>query len=152
MKHAILLAIVAACAPCASCAPPPSVSVLEQPPWVVDAVRGAAAFWAAHDETIEVVDDIHESDIHVELLAMTDARDLGHYSGGVLQLAPRLEAHTPLDQKCVVAHELGHRLGMLHVESGEHLMAPTLSVDVAGDDCWWTPEDETELGLARRSR
>lgn len=148
VKKAALLAFVAASCACAK-EPPLYVDVSDQPEWVVQAFEDAADFWALHDIEVNVGD--FKDGIKVAVVGATDiGGDFARWapSEGLIKVSNNLgniqdprNANLP---SCSLAHELGHALGMQHVEDEQSLMAEKAK-QPPEEGCWWSADDQIEL-------
>ena len=138
MRKAVLAILVFA----AACDGAHTVDVVGQPQWVKNAVDFSILFWWNHEEEFVV----QPGGMPVRVADISDIKAWGLEGPMGIQLDPLL---ADLDQSmepewadtargCVVAHELGHSLGMNHVAQKPYcsLMAPKLSIDYAGTCCW----------------
>lgn len=115
--------------------------------WLSTTTDEAADFWARHGEVIIVTNNggwVHvvpkDVDPHIGLYQ-------GWKKQGTIFVDPDLIA-TPLKTKCVIAHEMGHALGLDHVNDPKSLMAPkTQHYDETDNltDCLWSADDQKEL-------
>lgn len=149
----LLLALVAA-AGCVTYNPREPVPVVDEgPDWARQAVAGAAAFWSRHQVAITVGD--HGIGVRLGTSWYDgDPLALYYYTDGNMYLAERLAEARPVGAACVVAHELGHAIGLQHVEPGADgrgsLMQ--LRVGVLQNDCSWSEYDQAELDRVRGDR
>ncbi len=152
-KKAALLAVVAASCACAR-EPPINVDVTGQPVWVVDAFEKSADFWALHDIEVNIDRVSSEGSVAVEVVSGVDfTARWKPLENKILVSAERDPALIPEEFRnvaalqnaptCALAHEIGHAIGMGHVEDPESLMFETAVLPNEG--CWWSVDDQIEL-------
>ena len=126
------------------CAQKNLIDTNNQPVWVMDALDGAVNFWKGHG-----VDFIYSNEAGVKIaVADFDNNSIsGMYSDGTITIDQSI-SHTEVIKVCVIAHELGHCLGMGHVDEGPNLMSPKLYISKDKDGkqvCSWSDFDQDEL-------
>lgn len=146
-------------------------------PWISETITSVVPYWNTHGMDFEIVSyggiDVspyHNEGKDIDLWGLYDIVYNEIRLNDALNDSSRFDDEdlrdrfdTPdqqedfirnLDQtskKCVLAHELGHAIGMEHASEGTSaLMRPTLSIcDVYGitddDDCCWSESDEISL-------
>ncbi len=143
-KAAQIIALVSSCA-CAQQGPI-VIDVADKPSWLVERLERAADFWSLQD--VEVLLD-EGSGLNIKVVDPTDIDQ--HFaewqaSSNTMFVSTRLE-HPDLrvvdGPTCILAHEIGHVLGMDHVKGQRNLMSATASLPSEG--CWWGTEDQLEL-------
>ncbi len=123
----------------------------ERPQWVDPAVRDALGVWDLHGIAIELTDHDGVAIGVTELPGnhLGECQKVGKDIWLSEELERFVESEKPSDHRiphCLVAHELGHMLGMNHVE-GVSLMNGNVKVVRQGDVavCPWSDEDQAEL-------
>lgn len=119
-------------------APTASTDVTGQPDWVVRAVLSAADFW--HEHGVDFM-PAESGEVRVELREITV---MGQYddASGAIWISSELE-NTPRAD-CVIAHELGHAIGMEHISKAGDLMSKYASLGADGN-CIWSNADQAEF-------
>lgn len=152
----LLTMIVAGCAK-----PEMEISLAEHmPDKIEDAVRGALRFWTRHGadftltddaETIIYMDDLQQQDERF-IIGQCDCNGVQGLTGPysiALDLRLLSDARfTPRGRECVIAHELGHYIGMDHVSDKESLLSARIP-DFSVGDCSWSEFDSEEYCRAR---
>ena len=127
------------------------------PCWLDEAASGAVAFWRARGAglTFDPGDDV----LPIQLHEVQDREDgivgvywtieLGEKIG--IWFDPYGERYTPAARACVMAHEMGHALGLRHVSVRGDLMSERASEPVDGE-CAWTDRDRAEYERATGMR
>lgn len=119
-----------------------------QEEWLQEGVYNAAQFWQLHGVDFLIGDEgaivVEAKEIPEEYWGMFYGNGLG---GGTVAIQPYLEDELPDSWiACVVAHEFGHSVQMLHVKQGPNLMAPAFSgVDELTRQCHWSNLDQEEF-------
>lgn len=125
-----------------------TVTVDAEPAWLPPAAAGAVDFWQRQGVDELVIGDA--GDVRVVVADAGDADgngrdDFANVTPGEIVLDDSVGDLDELSRKCILAHELGHTLGLEHVEAG--LMS---SPHMGGvDDCAWTDDDQAELDRVR---
>jgi hypothetical protein len=137
-----LVALAATC----SCArePPVDIDITDQPDWIVDALEGASEFWALHDIEVNLVEDPEAIQVRAvtrEEIPGNNAQWFPIYN--TIKMSERHETTDPLNALCGFAHEIGHVIGMGHVDADGSLMGVPGSR--RRDGCYWSAEDQIEL-------
>ncbi len=144
-KHLAVLGLAAGLCGCGHQSPL-KINIDNQPKWVQEAFEAAADFWSFHDVDIDL------SGGSGSIAVATDSQEniaeaFGEYQylGDKIVISEGMEANTLQERTCVVAHEIGHALGMGHVSDGSshNLMATVASLPT--DGCYWGIEDQKEL-------
>lgn len=113
-------------------------------PWLNSAADAAIAFWSAKGVCFQKTKTAPE--VQVVVVNELPIGLAGVYSYGVpprVKLLSTLE-NRPEQSACVVAHELGHHIGLGHVSAPGSVMY--LGV---GCGCVWSAADEAELRRVR---
>lgn len=142
LQKAAQLATLAAVCSCAR-EGPIRVNVSKQPTWVVEAFEKTQEFWGLQDVAVELTDGAF--DIAIEVVSEERINgQFAHWSESIrkIRVSERVETR-PRIAFCALSHEIGHAIGMDHVEGSRHLMSAIMSVPE--DGCWWSPEDQIEL-------
>lgn len=115
--------------------------------WLEEPNLMAAEFWEQHNKEFYIVSDESEADIIVNVKELSPDR-IGQcycaFNHCTIELIPSLEDNDPRYVACVIAHEMGHSLGMDHVNVKESLMYPVAATTFDGK-CFWSKEDQEEL-------
>lgn len=120
----------------------------DTPEWALMATDFAMTFWAAEPRqiefgfaaepglglTLETVDDFG-----------VDKTSVATYGMGKIKLLKALETWAPAHRGCVVAHEIGHSLGLDHVEGEPSLMNASADEFVFANNCLWSSLDQAEF-------
>jgi hypothetical protein len=135
------------------------------PSWVTPATLAAVDWWQYHAPDAFVVVDEDAGDVVVRMDVDNEYEHTANAPPGEVVLDQRLDQRSDLTRKCVIAHELGHQLGMTHHGTDEDFDGPGLmgfpqTVDVAGAfvsddsavDCAWSDLDAAELERVRGAR
>lgn len=122
--------------------------VPEAPEWAWAATETAMDFWAAEprqvrfefatepgfDLTLETVEGFGD-----------DKTSIAIYGMGRIRLLAALETWAPAHRSCVVSHEIGHSLGLDHVEGDPSLMNASASDFFFDNTCLWSDLDQAEF-------
>lgn len=167
MKPIVALAITLAAAACGPPSLPSDLHVNVRSSDLGDPLLQAIAAWNEHGVALEAASDglvvrsarSDENYVHsVDFLGNYDA-----FAHEIIVLDDPAyndpQAYGPLTRRCVIEHELGHFLGMQHVdddrsENGISLMNEVIYADQIHDICFWSSRDDDELcratGVCRR--
>lgn len=140
MKHLLILLI------CSSCAAPEvhQVYVKDNEEWLTTAANLAFQFWADEPRGISFE---FATETKANLI-IVQVEDLGPdaaatYSFYQVKVEQRVSGWSKIDQKCIIAHELGHYLGLDHVEGKVSLMNAQLGKEDFG--CNWSELDQEQF-------
>ena len=111
--------------------------------WADDAMDGAVGFWSHHGIAFNEGDP---SGYRLMVTPLPPDR-IGQCGNEAIEIAPSL-AGKEQETRCVIAHELGHLIGMNHVPQSESLMAPIVALPPDHAACWWSERDQLELEAA----
>lgn len=122
---------------------PTTVDIVKAPDWLLAPLSQAFDFWNDKGVEFEVIENGEIKVISEELAPIDGDRALGQFLAGTITIVPEVKDMSDLGQKCVVAHEFGHALGLDHVKDGPSLMYPSITVNE--EDCPWSKSDEAQL-------
>jgi Matrixin len=119
-------------------------------PWIAEPTELAIEFWADHG--IDFVYTENSPDLFITVNDLPEGI-IGHCRGclnthdgsGFIEVDPLREDRTLLGNKCLIAHEIGHSLGMEHVSEPASLMSIYLTADLPNNNCFWSIDDQEEL-------
>lgn len=131
-----------------------NITVDENYPWIEEPANIAADFWLDHEVlygvSLDSVDNVYLG-ISAEHM---DGTRIGYCSGSneisksKIMIEKSLIDNPTIYTSCVIAHELGHYIGMDHVRQGISLMAPVQTLTKEGK-CAWSEDDQEEFERAR---
>lgn len=129
----------------ASCAPARIIGIEQPEPWLTSAVEGAISFWgrSPREVAFELAQDLADSNVRVRASDDLPEGSAAVYNMGAISIRPRVAEWATLDRICIVAHEMGHHLGMDHRPEIPSLMNPSTSMFT--DDCSWSEFDQKEF-------
>jgi hypothetical protein len=143
-----LLTLISVLLAICGCRPNPDlITPSESPAWLLEATELSVKFWAEHGFDFEIgpeglpikVEEVRDS-------AWGQYELLPNNHIGISELASEL---LPINQSCIVSHELGHFKGMEHIETDEpSLMFQFLSIcsdDDGNPKCCWSDDDQAEF-------
>lgn len=145
-KILFLLALVSGCAPSQY-----TVHVADGAPgWVNQITYDAVDWWSGHGADIAISD----TGTLIDLGVFPSATKLGEFQTWTgaddrIVLAARMQIYVESGEPyatrfpvCVVAHEMGHMMGMEHVEDTDSLLSPI--IHMSNNDCLWSQYDQAE--------
>ena len=123
----------------------------EQPDWALTAADMASDVWSDHS-VLFLGGQGSDSKLRVEVVPLPPDRIAECYcnvdfTSGIIHVIPRLETseyYNDQVRSCVIAHEMGHALGMNHSDDINSLMSPVIINDMDGP-CSWSDLDQAEL-------
>ena len=128
-----------------------SYEISSQEDWLPNTVKQSIEFWADKGVFLDQVKENANVSIDV---GDTESNFLGQYDIGkkiitlnqeVFNLEDGVDPTLGLRRKCVLAHEMGHSLGMNHVVSDGYSSLMSVIASIGQTDCSWTDEDQAEL-------
>lgn len=127
----------------------------EQNEWLKEPMYLAIEFWDGHGAIF--ADDKNSPDLFIDVKDLPPDRisqcdchfDTSYVGHGTIDIIPSRFDNGDLENSCVLAHEMGHSLGMNHVSKINSLM---YFVDAGPDptthQCRWTDADQKEFDRA----
>lgn len=164
-KRILVILATVVLSECSASVPPPDFEITvadSEAPWVHAATDEAIDFWIAHNVLFLPTDSgrlsVVEKPLPDDRVAECDCRiwldgdnQMRGDAMGEIHIRPELgtsENYNDRKRGCVIAHEMGHSIGMDHVVQGPSLMAPFVTFSDDGD-CLWSDLDQAELCRAQ---
>ena len=126
------------------------ITIDEKFPWLEEPTNVAEDFWMEHG----ILYGSNLGPIDKALLAISaedmDGTRVGYCDGvntlnkSKIMIEKSLIDNPTIYTSCIIAHELGHYIGMHHVKQGISLMAPVQSL-TKDNVCAWSDDDRKEL-------
>ena len=127
----------------------PAIAASDEP-WLSEALDKAVAFWQR--QGVKFDNGLPEGVTVVSRAKLVNSDAAAEYDCRAKQIAilPE-ESDNSREAVCLLAHEMGHMVGMDHVATGriDDLMDTVVGPDPFGD-CFWSLKDERELKRAQK--
>lgn len=130
----------------------PAIDV-EAEPWLMDAFDRAVDFWDEHKIKLDAYESGYVTVFLVDISQMSDPKHIGEYDchHHTIKILKTLKDNQKL-ATCVIAHEIGHMLGMNHVYVGKESVGDLMDSATATNPlggCFFSDKDKNELKRAQ---